>query len=351
MARLDDSSRTVGERPPSGVLLGGLFALLLALLMMACTATAEPETNMRLPTRILRTSTPTATVTLTPFPIPAQAYYEEGLARQAGDDLEGALQSFNWALQRDPAFVPAYVARGTIYLNQGQPRRARAEAQAALVIAPQFVPALVLEGESLRAIGKPALAVDAFRRAVELEPSILEEVFRSYWLAAQAADDTTRMVALGREYGKLHPDDPLRHYYRAWPFIAMDGGNAAIKILVQGIETSPDPPALLWFALGTAYIQEQVWPDAVTALETARILVQTGDTSLALHSDRPVADLFLALGRAYLGVGRCVDAEVMLRYAVDIGASSEMVAEWLEAASMCQTPTPTVTPYLTATPG
>ncbi len=350
MARLDDSDRAVKQRRV-GILPGLLFGLLFGLLMTACAARNEPETTLRLPTRIPRTPTPTATVTLTPFPIPAQAYYEEGLARQAAGDLTGALQSFDWALRRDPAFTAAYVARGTVYLNQGRPHRARAEAQAALEIAPQSVPALVLEGESLRAIGQPALAVDAFRRAVELEPSVLEEIFRSYWLAAQAADDTTRMVALSREYGKLHPDDPLRHYYRAWPFIAMDGGNAAIKILVQGIETTPDPPALLWFALGTAYTQEEMWSDAVTALEAARILVQTGDTSLALHSDRPVTDLFLALGRAYLGAGRCVDAETMLQYAVDIGASPEMAAGWLEAASMCQTPTPTETPYLTATPG
>ena len=158
-------------------------------------------------------------------------------------------------------------------------------------------------------------------------------------------------MTLSSEYADAHPDDPLRYYYRGWAFVELGRGHAASKILVEGIESTPDPPALLWFALGQAYAADNAWQDAVTALEAARALVQTGDTSLILHSDQPIVALFGALGRAYLGAGRCVDAETMLTYAIDIGGPASEYDAVLEEVHVCQTPTPEPTPYLTATPG
>jgi len=79
-------------------------------------------------------------------------------------------------------------------------------------------------------------------------------------------------------------------------------------------------------------------------------LVQAGDTSLTIHSDHPIADLFGALGQTYLSAGRCVDAEAMLQYALDVGAPTSTYAAALEEARLCQTPTPAATPYPTATP-
>jgi hypothetical protein len=80
--------------------------------------------------------------------------------------------------------------------------------------------------------------------------------------------------------------------------------------------------------------------------------MEAGDNSLSVHSGQPVADLFGALGRIYIGAGRCVDAEVMLEHAMSIGAPTSEYATALEEARICQTPTPvpTPTPFVTVTP-
>ena len=78
--------------------------------------------------------------------------------------------------------------------------------------------------------------------------------------------------------------------------------------------------------------------------------MQDGDPSLTIHSDNPIADLFGALGQAYLGIKRCADAEVMLSYAIDVGAPASAYTSLLEEARLCQTPAPTDTPYPTVTP-
>jgi tetratricopeptide (TPR) repeat protein len=320
---------------------------LLALLTAACAPLSATPPPQRLPTRA---PTPIPTPTATPFTIAAQTYYEDGLARRGAGDPEGALQSFTWAIRLAPDFAPAYVARGTVHLAQGEHRLALAEADAALEADSTCAAAYALRGETLRLLSRAGPALEAFDQALALEPALQPETFRSRWLAARAAHNAGRLLTLSEEYAEAHPDDPLRDYYRSWAFIELGTPGVAINILVEGIGAAPDPAALLWFALGQAYARDQAWQESITAFEATRALVQAGDTSLAIHSDRPIADLFSALGRAYLGAGRCVDAEAMLEYAIDVGAPASGNAAALEEARLCQTPTPTGTPYPTATP-
>ena len=120
---------------------------------------------------------------------------------------------------------------------------------------------------------------------------------------------------------------------------------------MAGIARDPaGATALVWFTLGQAYLAASAGPEAVTAFEAARRLVEEGDSSLALHSDQPLVDLFGMLGRAYIATGRCVDAEMMLQYAVEIGGGAGDYAAFLGQARLCQTPTPRPTPYPTITP-
>lgn len=321
------------------------LCVLLMLLAAACASRSAAPTPQRLPTRA-----PAPTATPTSFSVPAWTYYQAGLARQRAGDVEAALEFFTWAVQRAPDFAPAYVARGTIYLGQGNPRLALVEADAALEADPASGAAYALRGEALRLLGRPRRAEEAFARATALDPDLWTETFRSRWLVARAAHDAGHMLALSQEYANAYPRDPLRHYYQGWAWAESGQSDQAIETLVAVIESTPDPPAALWFALGQAYAAGHAWRESVTAFEAARTLVQAGDTSLVVHSEHPIADLFATLGQAYLHAGRCVDAETMLEYAIEIGAPSAHCAAALEEARICQTPTPTATPYPTTTP-
>jgi len=312
--------------------------LLLTLAALAGCAPLSPATpSLRLPTRIPPTPTPT------PFAITGRAYYREGVARREAGDLEGALQSLTWAIQRTPTFVPAYVARGTVYLAQGELHRALADADAALEIRPTSAAAHALRGETLRLLGHARPALASFDQALALDPELQSDTFRSRWLAAREAHDVKHLLALSGEYAAAHPEDPMRHYYTGWALIEWGQPRMAVRLLVEGIETTPASPAMLWFALGQAYAADRYWQEAITSLETTRMLVQAGDTSLAAHSDRPIGDLFGALGQVYLGAGRCADAEAMLDYAIDVGAVTSEYVVALREARICQTPTPTST--------
>jgi tetratricopeptide (TPR) repeat protein len=322
---------------------------LLALVVLAgCCPSADiptaPPSALQLPTRVPATATPA------PTRVDAQPVYEAGLAcREAGDD-ECALRFFAQAIEIDPGFAPAYIARGSMHLAQGQLDMALVDAGSAVAADPENALAYALRGEILRQLDEPREASKAFDRAVTLEPALEDEVFQSRWLAALADHDSLRLAELGRQYNIDHPGDPLRYYYRGWAYIEQGDLDVAIRLLVQGIEDTPRPPALLWFTLGQAYLKSDLWQQAVTCFEVAGGLIQAGDVSLEIHTEQPVADFFAALGQAYLGVGRCADAETMLRHAVAVAGPSPEYSALLEEVDLCKTPEPTLTPYPTTTP-
>jgi tetratricopeptide (TPR) repeat protein len=316
-------------------------SLILCCLVLAACASPTP-TSERLPTRAVAEVVLPAVDDATPFAIPAEAYYGQGIGRQRAGDARGALQHLTWAIRRDPRLAPAYVARGSVYLGQGEGERALGDADAALGIEPS-ADAFLLRGEALRFLGRHQEALAAFDSALELNPALRDGTFNSRWLAARAAGDPARLAALGEEYAAGHPDDPLRHYYQSWALIESGATMEAVRLLVDGIRGAAQAPALLWYALGRAYAGEEAWPQAVRAFETARALLEAGDASLGLHAEQPVADLFIALGKAYLGAGRCTDAATMLAYAGSIGAPASSYMPALQEAQLCPTPTPRAT--------
>jgi tetratricopeptide (TPR) repeat protein len=276
-------------------------------------------------------------------------YYEQGVERQRSGDMEGALRYLTWALQRDPDLVDAYVARSSVYLAQGSLFQALDDADVALEIVPS-ARSYLLRGEALRRMGEYREALEAYEKALRHDPGLKRETFSSRWSAARAAGNTDGMSSLSDEYGKAHPDDPLRHYYRAWVALESGAQEDAIRVLVEGMAESTDPPALLWYLLGQIYCETGAWMEAVASLETTRALVEAGDNSLVVHADPPVAHLFVALGQAYLGAGRCADAESMLTYAVAVGAPASDSLPLLRQAQSCERPTPILTPNATKTP-
>ena len=335
-----DSEENTHESP---VFLLAVSWLVVLAVFAACGA-PEPEPTLRLPTRV------PLTPTFTPFPFTAQAYYEQGLVRQQQGDLDGALEAYTHAQQISPDFALAYVARGTVYLAQGELGRALVEANNAIETDPECGDAHALRGEITRLQGRNRAALAAYDAAVEADPALAPEIFRGRWLAAIGLGDGLELQQLSWEYDSAGYNRGPGAYYAGWALIKRDVPHAAIRMLVDDIRSSPDATAILWFTLGCAYMPSGAWPEAVTSLEVARELVLAGDSSMKYHSDSPILVLSDGLARAYLGAGRCVDAELMLNYTIEVGGQASRYAGLLEEARICQTPTPTASPYPTTTP-
>ncbi len=318
------------------------LGLLSLLLLVGGCASPQPTASPLLPS-------PTPSPSPTPVPLGPAVYYEAGLAYRTSGDVEKALLAFSQAVEIDPSFAPARVERGALYLATGKAEAALADAQAAIAADPTNGEAYALLGEVLRlGFGDSHKALDAYEEAVRLDPSLADALFPARWRAAVAAGRVDQMIALAREYGRRHPDDPMAAYFRGQALLTLGVPRSAIAVLAGALEEGG--PAALWFALGEAYAADGAWPEALLCYEQAQALTEQGDQSLYQVSDTPPADLFGGLGAAYLHTGRCGKAKEMLERALSLGPDRPKYHTLIGQAMICQMPAPTPTPYFWITP-
>ncbi len=304
-----------------------LFLILGALLLALVGCTVGPS-----PTAISPPPTPPPP-TATPGPA---VLYDQGLACQQAGDWECARVAFSRALELDPSFAPAYRARGAVHMALGDGPTALWDAQMAIALAPEDAGAHALLGEVLRrAFNDPIQALDAYSAAVRRDPSLAVALFPVRWECAVAAARSDRMAELAAEYARLHPDDPMRAYYRGRALLAQGLPRVAIRVVGESIEREGGPAAV-WFVLGEAYAAEEAWPEAVICYEQARALMEAGDPSLRAVSETPVAALAFALGTAYLYAGRCADAEAAFRHARALNPDLPDLPTRIGQAMICQ---------------
>jgi len=306
---------------------GHLFLSLVALLLALVGCTAGP-----LPTVVSPPPTPPPP-TATPGPA---VLYDQGLACQRAGDWECARTAFSRALELDPNLAPAYRARGAVHLALGDGPAALRDAQMAIALAPEDAGGYALLGEVLRrAFNDPIQALDAYGAAVERDSSLAAVLFPARWECAVAAARSDRMAELAMEYARLHPEDPMRMYYRGRVLLAQGLPRLAIRVVGESI-AQEGGPAAVWFVLGEAYAAEEAWPEAVICYEQARALMEAGDPSLRAVSETPAAALAFALGTAYLYAGRCADAEAAFRHAWALNPDLPDLPTRIGQAMICQ---------------
>lgn len=201
-----------------------------------------------------------------------------------------------------------------------------------------------LMGRILARQGEAKAAEQAFGVAAAISPEITADVFIDRWRAAREAKDTQKLAELAQAYKEASDDDNLlTFYYNATVLTASGDPNTAISQLVAVLHSAPDAPAALWYALGEAYLAREAFTETFTVMEVAGFRMAQGDGSISLIGQHPGRDLNLNLAFAYMGVGRCAEAESILRR---WRATMPELAPLIEEAIICQTPTPTWTPWM-----
>ena len=289
-----------------------------------------------LPTRI---PLPTPTIPTIPVSVPLQALR---LALLRGD-TEAAQIAWEDAVRLAPEDGVVLREGARLALASGDLETAERRAWDAIHIGPKDAEVWSILGTILARRGEPEAAGQALGVAQTLNPALAPGLFQDRWRAARRVHNSDAMSALAQDYSNEHPDDPLAFYYRASALIVSGDANSAIPQLVAVLKAEPNAPAVLWYTLGEAYLTRKAYTETFTVIEVAGARMARGDESLSLASDDPPHDLSLLLGRAYLGAGRCAEAEPIFRR---LSTPDPELAPFIERAVLCQTPTPTWTPWI-----
>lgn len=302
-----------------------------------------------------RTSLPTVPVAGSPLPTRAAVSaltVEEVLAATQAALLRGrvteAQQAWAQAYRLAPQSGVVLREGARVALAAGDLATAETRAWKAIRAAPKDAMAWALLGTVLTRRGDPATGQQALGIARALDPALAPDLFADRWLAARRAGDPVTLAALAQEYALENATEPLAAYYQAEALLAVGEARAALELLQLTMRRGEPAPAALWDVLGRAYLAVGAWPEAEGALQTAGDQFTRGDVSLYLGSDTPVNDLNLNLARAYLGQGRCAEAEPILRR---LSATRPELEPLVRQAHRCLTPVPTWTPWLPSSRG
>ncbi len=287
--------------------------------------------------------------TRVPSPTPTSAA-DEPLHAAQGALLRGDPESAEGAWKTALALVTednpqrGFIIRegARIALARNDLDAAEARIWDAIRIQAQDAETWALLGTILARRGDTRVAEQALAVAETLDPALAPDLFTDRWLAARrtAAGDT--MMTLAQLYSSQQPESPLAFYYRGAALLVSGDAESTIDQLVAVLNTQPEAPAVLWFTLGEAYLAQHAYTQTLTVLDVAGARFAMGDSSLYLASDDPARDLSLHRARAYLGLdtpARCAEAEPILQ-------RWDAPAEAISQSVRCQTPTPTMTPWI-----
>lgn len=274
-------------------------------------------------------------------------------------DLGDGLRVWEESSPPPPPYRPAWYQNGArLFLALGQSDHAKALIWNAIVLAPSTMDSWLLLHLISRDLQDWQTAEYALNAALSLEPQRADDLFWDRWLLAVETENVGRMTALAESFELRHPEDPLQAYFSARALLASGMAFEAANRLIDALERDPDGPVVLWYVLGEAYLELGAYPEARSVLEIATRRFYEGDNTATFLETPFLDNLNFRLARAYLGSGECANAEAVFRRLADSETAERGVSRfdaWVQQAVRCQTPTPTLTPWIpkqygTATP-
>ncbi len=125
--------------------------------------------------------------------------------QMAVNNTAGAAYSLDKALASQPNFLPALALMADVELRRNDPAKAEQRARLVLSLAPKRAIGNSLLGDVALARGQTAAAIDAYRRAHQVEPSAdtLLRLFRAQF----SQDGGKTALQLGEQWAKTRPQD------------------------------------------------------------------------------------------------------------------------------------------------
>ena|GEM_PF-1248198 len=192
-----------------------------------------------------------------------QAY----LLQQTYEAIGEAKSELVQALALDPSLVWARFYLARIYLDLGQPRKAKEQLEAGLGARSNIPHLISLLGESNRQLGDPGLAAQQNRRALEIDPSFFAA---RYYLGLALLELKQEDEAIAELEVAAKSKQPIPDLYLTLGSVYAQRGDLekAIGLYRMAAAAAPDRPEG-HLKLGASLRQKKLYPQALEELRLA----------------------------------------------------------------------------------
>ena len=135
-------------------------------------------------------------------PASASAHYNEGVAREASGDLEGARSAYQRAIERRHDYAAAHNNLGTVLIRAGDVAGALASFDRAVTHDPANAEAMINLAIALLRAGKPDESLERAAAFVELRPDRLPDIAPVVWQLAAHREPAMRRPAPARRWAE-----------------------------------------------------------------------------------------------------------------------------------------------------
>jgi putative PEP-CTERM system TPR-repeat lipoprotein len=278
-------------------------------------------------------------------PHSAQAQYRLAQATAAMGNGASAADALNKALQLQPDYPEAQIALGELLVSQGNGDKALAMARTLQRQQPKQPAGYVLEGDAQLQLRQPALAVQAYDKALSISPAtgIMLKLNRAMNLAGKGKQAAARLA----EWRKRYPDDMQALMLEGETAIASAQYPAAASVFETVLKRAPNNVVALnnlaWTyfqmhdarALATAEQAYKAAPADPTVMDTLGwILVEQNNSARGVPLLRKAAqiapdaaDVRLHLARALMKINDRTGARKELEALVNAGQGAPQADE------------------------
>ena len=200
-------------------------------------------------------------------PRSAEAHHRLGRVLQLQGEWAEAGASYRRALELDPEYVAAMIGQGEVEAQLGRHETALQRLDDAIEIDPHQAGAHLAEGRVLEAQGKIDEALAAYFRSLELDPNAPAVNLRVATLQL-ARKQTDQALARLDQVIETAPDDPEAHHQRGLAHLELKHPTRAIadlRFAAEHLKNRPD----VFYHLALALNADHTTADALRATERA----------------------------------------------------------------------------------
>ncbi len=239
-----------------------------------------------------------------PTPTPtrsAEAYAAEAEKLMADGKFLQAIESYKEAIRSSPQDPSLYIAMARVQVLAGQPKEAQANAENALLLAPNNSMAVAIRAWAADAQGNNSDALTWIEQALQMDPNngLAHAYYTEILVNSGSFDNTTKAIEESKVALALAPDTMEAHRARGLLLEATQNYEEAVGEFKAALAINDDVPDL-WISLGLNYRILGVSDQAIDAFTRADVL----------NPADPSPDLYIS--RTYAGIGEYAKA---LQYA------------------------------------